>query len=208
MQKQKKTEAVSSATVCAAAREMYLSNMGPDMRIFQMFIKLLDWFQGDGRKAALFTGLASAALLATAYFFEYVVRLLPCYLCYWERKPHMALIALGLVGFLISKPRLRAGILVLMMLAALGNAGLAFFHVGVEYHWWVGLPTCSAPTAITSDLESARQLVFESTVVPCDKAAWIFLGVSMAGWNGIVCLFMAAWTAFAARRSWKLGAAR
>jgi disulfide bond formation protein DsbB len=34
----------------------------------------------------------------------------------------------------------------------------------------------------------------------CDKAAWVFLGLSMAGWNALVSLALAALSAAAALR--------
>lgn len=164
--------------------------------------RLLDWMQGDGRRAALFSALGSASILSMAYFFQYVIKLLPCQLCYLERKPHMAIIALGLIVALLKNPKARTVLLTVMALAALGNSGLSFFHVGVEQHWWTFESSCTTPNLATTDLESARALIFESTVVPCDKAVWWFLGISMAGWNGIISVFMAAWAAFAAKRSW------
>lgn len=165
--------------------------------------KLLNLLLGNGRLAALELALGSAALLATAYFFQYVLHILPCELCYWQRKPHFILIGLGLVTALVSKPGPRRALLWLMALVALANAGIAGFHVGVENKWWEGLPTCSAPTAVTSTIEEARNLIFNSTVVRCDEPGWIFLGISMAGWNGIVSLAMAVWAGMGARRSLK-----
>lgn len=169
----------------------------------KQILNLLRWMQGDGRKAALFASLGSAATLATAYYFQFVVKLLPCQLCFIGRKPHMVIIALGLIAFFMSKARIRAGVLVLMILAALAGVGISGFHVGVEHKWWRGLDSCSAPTAVTHTLEEARELIFNSTVVPCDEPAWVFLGISMAGWNGILYLMLAGWLAFAVWLSFK-----
>jgi disulfide bond formation protein DsbB len=169
----------------------------------KQILNCLNWMQGDGRRAALFAALASAGLLAAAYFFQYVVKLLPCELCYWQRKPHFAIIPLGLLGFFLMQARWRFVVLGLIVLAALTNTGISIFHVGVEHHWWQGLSTCSAPTAVTRTIEEARNLIFNSTVVPCDKPAWVFLGISMAGWNGLASLAIALWAALGARRSWR-----
>lgn len=166
-------------------------------------IKLLNRLLGNGRPVALQLALVSSALLVTVYYFEYVLKILPCELCYWQRKPHFAIIPLGLLAFALGSHRLRAGLLVLVAAAALGNMGISIFHVGVEYKWWPGLSGCSAPTAIATTIEEARNLIFNSTVVPCDKPGWVFLGISMAGWNGIVSLAMAVWALLGARRSWK-----
>ena len=49
--------------------------------------------------------LGSGALLGGAYYFQYVMGLPPCDMCYWQRYPHMVAIAAGL-----RRPRLlRAG---------------------------------------------------------------------------------------------------
>ncbi len=165
--------------------------------------KLCTLLLGNGRRAALLLALGSATLLAIVYYFQYVLRILPCELCYWQRKPHMLIIALGLAGALLVQPKARAGILALMALAAFANMGISIFHVGVEYKWWQGLATCSAPTAVTTSLEEARNLIFNSTVVPCDQPGWVFLGISMAGWNGLISLAMGVFAVLGARKSLK-----
>lgn len=163
--------------------------------------KLLNRLLGDGRLAALELALVSAGLIATVYYFEYVLHILPCELCFWQRKPHFILIGLGLVGALLKSPRLRTALLAVMALVALVGVGIASFHVGVENKWWAGLPDCSAPTAVAGSLEEARNLIFNSTVVPCDKPGWVFMGISMAGWNGLISLAMVVWAVLGALRS-------
>jgi disulfide bond formation protein DsbB len=86
--------------------------------------------------------------------------------------------------------RARVTVLGLAALLALVNAQISLFHVGVEYHWWAGLPQCAAPLALT--MEEIRQQIFASTVVPCDKAVWHLLGLSMAAWAGLLSLAQAA----------------
>ena len=43
----------------------------------------------------------------------------------------------------------------------------------------------------------------KTRVVRCDEAAWRFLGVSLAGYNVLVSLFLAAVAAWGALASWK-----
>jgi len=141
----------------------------------------------DGRAAALLLFLISAGLILGAYYFQYVRHYLPCELCFWERKPHFALIALAPVAY-AWRPA-RPYLLLVLGLVALGNAGLALFHVGVEEHWWPGLSTCSSPAqGVSMTAAELRKMLMESTVVPCDRAVWWFLGLSMAAWNGIASL--------------------
>ncbi len=158
---------------------------------------------GNSRRAALLLALVSAASLAAAYFFQFVIKLLPCELCYWQRKPHMLIIALGLLAAFLPAARARCWVLILIALTALVGSGIAFFHVGVEYHWWAGLTTCSLPTVDTRTLEEARAFIFSnSIIVPCDEPAWVFLGLSMAAWNGLLSLGLALVAAYASVLNW------
>lgn len=164
-------------------------------------IKLFNRLLGDGRLAALELALVSIALLVTVYYFQYVLKILPCELCYWQRKPHFILIPVGLAAFFVRHTGWRAALLAVMSFLMLVNTGLAGFHVGVEYHWWKGLDTCSTPTIDATTIEAARDLIFNSTVIPCDKPGWVFFGISMAAWNGLFSLGMAGWAALGALRS-------
>jgi disulfide bond formation protein DsbB len=76
--------------------------------------------------------------------------------------------------------------------AALGNAVLGGYHAGVEWHWWQGPTDCSGPIV---DLGSAGNLLsrLDSVkVVRCDEVQWKFLGLSLAGYNVLISLLMAA----------------
>ncbi len=170
----------------------------------KQILSLLDWMQGDGRRAALFAGLGCLGVLLAALYYQHVVGLMPCHLCYLERKPHMAVVVLGALGFFLKAPKPRAYVLGLIVLLALFNAGVSLYHVGVEEHWWTGPATCASPTELGTTLEEARAQIFAAPIaVPCDIAVWFLFGISMAGWNGIISLGVAGWAAFATRRSWR-----
>jgi disulfide bond formation protein DsbB len=91
-----------------------------------------------------------------------------------------------------------------ILLAALAGAALGAYHSGVEWHWWAGPTDCSGPVtdftakgALIDQLQSIR-------VVRCDEAAWRFLGLSLAGYNVLISLALAAIAAyglFAPRRT-------
>src|ERR1700716_753684 len=67
----------------------------------------------------LLAALGSGALLGGAYYFQYVVGLPPCDLCYLQRWPHMVAIAAGLAALAaFARPRL-ALVLVLTPITAL-----------------------------------------------------------------------------------------
>jgi disulfide bond formation protein DsbB len=142
--------------------------------------------------------LGSAAVLASAFAFEYLGGLQPCTLCWWQRYPHMVAIAIGLVA-LIWRPR---ALLWLGAAAALTTAGIGAFHVGVEQGWWEGLSTCSG--ASISGLSVDDLLDPDADIaapVRCDAIAWSMWGISMAGWNALFSLGLAGlWLAAAQRR--------
>ena len=90
---------------------------------------------------------------------------------------------------------------VLGAVAALTTAAIGVFHVGVEQTWWEGLASC---TVNALEGVSAGDLlnpdVSVGGPVRCDAIAWSMLGVSMAGWNAIVSVGLAAVWLVAARK--------
>ena len=90
--------------------------------------------------------------------------------------------------------------------AMLWNAGLGAYHSGVEWHWWEGPKDCSGPVSNFGPAGGLAELIQKTRVVRCDEAAWRFLGLSLAGYNVLISLAMAAiaaWGALGAYRGWK-----
>jgi disulfide bond formation protein DsbB len=150
--------------------------------------------------AALAIFALSAATLLGAWYFEYVVKLPPCPLCLEERLPYHIVIPLSLlmaIAALARAPRALITVGFLAIVAAmLCGAALGAYHAGVEWRWWPGPTDCSGPVTdftakgpLLSQLQSIR-------VVRCDEAAWRFIGISLAGYNVLVSLLLAAIAAF------------
>lgn len=137
----------------------------------------------------------SAALLLAAFGFQYIGGFLPCAMCLWQRWPHVAAIALGGVGQILPK----AWVAGLGAASMAGNAGLAFYHSGVERGWFPGPTTCSGAAAQDLGQMSGDALLDFSSgpqIVPCDEPALLILGLSMASWNAIACAWLVvAWFA-------------
>ncbi len=144
-------------------------------------------------------GLGSLGLFLGALYFQYVVGLLPCAMCLWQRWPHRIAIVLSVVGVVIP----HAILAWLGAATALVGAGLALLHTGVERAWWDGPQVCGASAAQDLGAMSVEDL-FDTTSGPqlvlCNEVAWEFLGLSMASWNGLACLVLAAIWVMAARR--------
>jgi disulfide bond formation protein DsbB len=155
-----------------------------------------------GRLGAAATAIfaLSLATLLGAWYFQYVLGYLPCDLCLKERIPYYVIIPLSLIVAIAARTRAPRSLLVLGLaalgIAALCGAALGVYHAGVEWGLWAGPSDC---TGTVWDLKSGGSLYDQLDsirVVPCDKAAWRFLGVSLAGYNALISLLMAGFAAF------------
>jgi len=160
--------------------------------------------------AALAIFALGAATLLGAWYFEYVVKLAPCPLCLEERLPYHIVIplsALLAIAALARAPRalITVGFLAILIVMLCG-AALGAYHAGVEWRWWPGPTDCSGPlTDFTTKGPLLNQLQ-SIRIVRCDEAAWRFLGISLAGYNVLVSLLLAAVAGFGllARRAKRL----
>jgi disulfide bond formation protein DsbB len=144
----------------------------------------------------------SLAILLGAFAFQYIGGLAPCQLCLWQRWPHAAAIAVGLLALFVTRGLPGRLLPLLGSLAALTTAAIGAFHVGVEQKWWEGLASCTAGSI--SGISTADLLnpdVNVGAVVRCDEIAWAMFGISMAGWNVILSALLALIWVAAYRRT-------
>ena len=133
---------------------------------------------------SLLTALFSAAALIMALIAQYGFDLAPCILCIYQRFPFAINFLLGLTAYRLARqnyPRGCSMIISLMGIVFLCNSALAFYHVGVEQHWWV-----SAFEACKIDPTNIREAALNPPV-PCDQIPWEMFGISMAGYNVMIC---------------------
>jgi disulfide bond formation protein DsbB len=150
----------------------------------------------SARSANLVGALACGALLAYAYYAQFVMHLEPCPLCIFQRIG-MLMIALVFAIAAAHDPagwprRLYAG---LLALAALATVGVAVRQLYIQ-----SLPPDSVP-ACGASLEFMLK-VFPLTDVlvkvftgsgECAKVDWRFLGLAMPAWVLIAALCLGAW---------------
>jgi len=150
------------------------------------------------RVFAGFVLLASAIVLGAALASQYFGGLAPCELCLLQRWPwSVAIVITIVVVFAGDRAALPWVALLLAVVFAIGS-GLAFYHVGVEQHWYPGPTACTAGGNRAGTVEELRQQLLNQQPVQCDQPAFRLLGVSMAGWNLLASLVMtglclAAW---------------
>jgi disulfide bond formation protein DsbB len=157
---------------------------------------------------ALLIAFVAADTLAGAWFFQLVLDIRPCPLCLEQRYAYYLAVPLGLaLAFAASRrapqPVLLAGFAVLL-LAALANAWLGGYHAGVEWKFWEGPTDCSGPVANLGSAGNLLERLDTEKVIRCDEVQWRFLGLSLAGYNVLISLAMAAiavWGIVSAKRA-------
>ena len=144
------------------------------------------------RGFAGFVLVASAIVLGAALLSQYWGGLAPCELCLVQRWPWEAAIVVAFVALLAgSRPALPWVALALALVYATGAAA-AFYHVGVEQHWFRGPSACTASSGSAMTLEEMKRQILGTQPVLCDRVQWSLFGVSLAGWNLLASLAMAA----------------
>ncbi|SLN67691.1 disulfide bond formation protein B [Roseovarius albus] len=150
------------------------------------------------QRTLIFLATAGSALtLAMAFGFQHIGGMAPCKLCLWQRWPHAAAIAIGAIALALPA-RLLCW---LGALAALTTAAFGGYHTGVERGWWEGPATCTS--AGTSGLTSDELFdqIMAAPVIRCDEVPWELFTLSMASWNMLLSLGLAALWIMAARRA-------
>ncbi len=156
------------------------------------------------RDMPLWAGVASAAALTIALASQYWGGLAPCKLCLWQRLPHGAVIVIGIGALLWFRgPRERAALGWLAALAFAAGAAIAAYHAGVEQGWFPGPTSCTGNPSLNEakTIDDLRRQLLAEPVVRCDEIPWSLFGISIAAWNALFCIAMAAVTGLAARRA-------
>lgn len=139
--------------------------------------------------------LASAAMLAAAHAFQ-LAGYQPCALCLTQREVYWTALVVAGVAVVASQ------VIKAPIMPALGNLALALvfltgmsvaiYHAGAEWKFWPGPTTC-ATGAMNLDPKAMLEALDKPMHPPsCDKAAWTLFGISMAGYNAVISLGLAA----------------
>jgi disulfide bond formation protein DsbB len=149
--------------------------------------------------------VASVVILAIAHGFQTFGHMAPCELCLKEREVYWLALAVGVPGFAAGRawPKSRPWFCAALALVFLGGAALSAYHAGAEWKFWPGPAACTGGAGHKVSLADMQRLLNGGAMaVPqCDKPAWVFLGLSMAGWNVLLSLALAAASLTAAARA-------
>lgn len=133
-------------------------------------------------RAFLLALAVPAGLIIAVYVAQYGFGLAPCEMCWWQRYPHFAAIALAAVAMATRRTRMGGALVRLAALAIAVSGLIGAFHAGVEYGWWQGPTACSSISLGNDPLAS----IMNAPLIRCDTAAWTLFGVSLAGFNFLI----------------------
>jgi disulfide bond formation protein DsbB len=146
--------------------------------------------------AALAILVMATATIGGAWFFQLVLDIKPCPLCLEQRYAYYTIIPLSaLIALLAWRGGPRAVLLLglaLLLLAGLGNAVFGGYHAGVEWGFWKGPTDCTGPLVDFGKAGNLLDQLDKVKVIRCDEVQWRFLGLSLAGYNALISLTMAA----------------
>ena len=144
---------------------------------------------------------AALAALCIAWIAEFGFGLAPCELCLWQRYAYWVAILLALgASFSGRDSRTRKALLWALAASFLGVAAIALFHAGIEYKWWQGFTACTANLGQGQSSEGILSAIENAPIVRCDEPAFVLFGLSMAGYNFLLALALAAFAASGALR--------
>lgn len=138
--------------------------------------------------------LGSVAVIGGALLFQYVGGLAPCELCLYERWPYYAAIpvALPMLHGHVARGDAR-GAAAILLLIFIASSALAFYHVGVERHWFAGPTACTgAGGPAPKTIEQLQAQLFAQQPVQCDQPQFSTFGITLAGWNLAASVVLAA----------------
>lgn len=148
----------------------------------------------SARTTCWLIALVAFATIAGAWVFEHY-GYAPCELCLQQRWAYYAGVPLAILLAAWS-PRWIRQALWLVALLWLASAVFGAYHSGVEWGWWQGPTACSGGGELGFG-EGLPDL--SKTAVKCNEAALRIFGLSLAGWNAVISLGLAALAARATR---------
>jgi len=152
----------------------------------------------------IFALAISATMLAIAHGFQTFGHLAPCHLCLKQREVYWVAMAVSAAAIVAGLTPMRAagtriGCAVLVLVFGYG-VYLAGFHAGAEWRWWKAPVTCASSGPVSIAALKALLAGGGAHQPACDQAPWVFLGLSMAGWNCLISVGLAIVSALAALR--------
>jgi disulfide bond formation protein DsbB len=143
---------------------------------------------------ATLMGTGALALILGALGFQYLAHLAPCEMCHWQRWPHIAAAAIGLIGAALWKKDARLLAIVTVALVALSGL-IGAYQTGMQFGLLPGPGACTVAHAYVMGSNAP------APEVSCNAVTWSLFGLSLAAYNAIVSFLIAGTGALLLRRN-------
>ena len=144
----------------------------------------------NGRMIPLAILAASVGALATAYVAEVVFGIEPCALCLYQRAAYAVTGVLAVLALSARPGTVQVATVGVCGAVFAAGAAIAFYHVGVEQHWWASA-VCGGALAAGTSLADMKAALSAPPPKACDEVDWTLFGISMATYNVAVSLALA-----------------
>jgi disulfide bond formation protein DsbB len=157
------------------------------------------------RRASIAVLVLAVLAIGGAWYSQLVWGLAPCELCLLQRWPYYVGVPLAAVTVVLAFREPSGGrgtiafLLWILALVFLVSAGLAAYHAGVEWGFWPGPSACTGQYVAPASTDDFLKSLDAGPSVRCDEAAIRILGLSLAGWNALASLAIAAIAIFGAK---------
>jgi len=140
----------------------------------------------------------SVGALGTAYAAEVYFGIEPCILCLYQRVPYAVTGVLAVLALSARSGVVQVATVGICGVVFAAGASIAFYHVGIEQHWWA-LSSCGGELAVGISLADMKVALSAPQSKACDEVDWTLFGLSMATYNLAVSLALAGATLAGAR---------
>tara|TARA_B100000287_G_scaffold122154_2_gene113962 strand:- start:13796 stop:14296 length:501 start_codon:yes stop_codon:yes gene_type:complete len=143
----------------------------------------MNYIYNNFNKPYFWAFLISTSALIFALYLEYIASLKPCHLCILQRYAYGITLILSLLAFIYKFKKIISFLICISMLVTLM---IAFWHLGIEFQWWLPSSSCSNwDTNIGSLTEELNNNLLESRSSNCDILSPKFLGITLVQWSFI-----------------------
>ena len=121
--------------------------------------------------------------LGVAYTAQYGFDIQPCILCLYQRVPYALGSVIALAAIMMPRGKERNILMSICVVVFLAGACLAFYHVGVEQHWWKSAAGCGGNLAGETSIADFQAALQQAPEKSCDTIDWTLFGLSMTVYN-------------------------
>ncbi len=125
--------------------------------------------------------------LSFAYYVEYIMALVACPLCIYQRFPYLIFIGLSIYNLASGRSSR-----FLYIITIIGAIFLAAYHSGVERQIFAMSSFCKPLVEIGSNMsaDDFRSMLYSQGLGMCNKPALVIFKLSMAEWNLLLNIFL------------------